>query len=88
MDSCTQRSGSALDRLSANFAVPLLRAFRRNRTHTHRGRVYENRGETEMKKKKVIVIHPHCIIYGVSLLSPSAGVRPRDPYSGDLTSRD
>lgn len=74
------------------FAVPLLRAFHRSRTRAHAPvGAYENRGETERRKKKKkhsIVIHPHCIIYGVSLLSPSAGVRPRDPYSGDLTSRD
>lgn len=50
---------------------------------------YENRTARQRgEEKKAIVIHPHWIIYGVSLLSPSAGVRPRDPYSGDLTSRD
>lgn len=78
------RSGRVL---SSSIGVSPCRFYGRAHASWARTRIAARQRDEE-KRKISIVIHPHCIIYGVSLLSPSAGVRPRDPYSGDLTSRD
>lgn len=79
-----RRSREEPRHLSALRRVPLLRACVPSGSHAHASWVRTRlaRRDREERKKKAIVVHPHCIIYGVSLLSPSAGVRPRDPYSG------
>lgn len=75
------------------FIEPLLRAcvFFSFIAHKYTVCVYvcmhKNRSETE-KKKAIVISIPTILFTEFLSFHRSAGVRPRDPYSGDLSSHD